>query len=83
MPERVSKVEHEYAGRRLKVGERFDCEPQHVAMMLAIGRVEPEEGEPGYVGRDLQAGGPTNYMTRDLQAAPPRRRGRPPKAGTQ
>lgn len=46
--ERISKVDHEYGGRQLKAGERFDCEPQHVWLLLAIGRITPEEGEIGY-----------------------------------
>lgn len=54
MPERTSKVAHEYAGRQLTAGERFEVEPQHVVLLLAIGRIEPEEGEAGYIARDVQ-----------------------------
>lgn len=78
MPERISKVVHQYAGRRLAVGERFECEPQHVALYLARGWIEPEQGEDGYVSREITADG--SYLTRDMQL---RRRGRPPKSGTQ
>ena len=46
---RVSRVEQEYAGRRVGVGERFDVEEEHVALLLHIGRIEPVKGEPGYV----------------------------------
>lgn len=80
MPERTAKVATEYAGRKLSVGERFHVEPNHVGVLLIVGHIEPEEGEPGYVARDLAADKPHEYLTRDMQ---PRRRGRPPKAGTQ
>ena len=79
MPKRITKVPHEYAGRQWKVGEAFECEPQHVALMLMLGRIEPEEGEIGYEVRDMVAAGPGSYLTRDMQ---PKRRGRPRK-GTQ
>lgn len=46
--ERISKTDHEYAGRQLKAGERFECEAQHVGLLLTLGRIEPEVGEPGY-----------------------------------
>lgn len=46
--ERTAKVAQEYRGKALKSGEKFDVEPQHVALLLAIGRIEPLEGEPGY-----------------------------------
>lgn len=83
MPERTAKVATEYAGRKLAVGDRFEVEPNHVGILLAVGHIEPENGEPGYVARDLSAGESSGYMTRDMQAQSQRRRGRPPKAGTQ
>lgn len=83
MPERIAKVSTEYAGRRLAVGERFEVEPNHVDILLAVGHIEPVRGEPGYVGSDLTADGAAGYQTRDMRAQSPRRRGRPPKVGTQ
>jgi hypothetical protein len=50
--ERTSKTDHEYGGRQLKPGDVFDVEPQHVELLLAIGRIEPVEGEPGYGERE-------------------------------
>lgn len=47
--ERVSACEHEYDGRKLAVGEKFDVEPGHIGLLLLLGRIQPEEGEPGYV----------------------------------
>ena len=79
MPMRISKDRHEYAGRWIEVGEEFDCEPQHVELMLVLGRIEPKEGERGHASKELAADGPGSYLTRDMQ---PKRRGRPPK-GTQ
>lgn len=68
MQERISKVAHEYAGRKLTVGEVFECAPRDVKLLLALGRIEPEEGEPGYVERDMTAGNAGEYRTRDMNA---------------
>lgn len=46
--ERISKTDHEYAGVKLTAGDRFNVEPQDVRLLLVLGRIEPEEGEPGY-----------------------------------
>ncbi len=78
MPERIAKVAQEYAQRRISVGERFHVEQQHVDLLLRVGHIEPEEGEPGYVARDLQAGDAGEYLTRDMKADQ-RRPGRPRK----
>lgn len=83
MPLRTARVATEYAGRRLAVGDRFEVEPNHVGILLAVGHIEPVRGEPGYMARDMTADAPSGYQTRDMQAQPPRRRGRPPKVGTQ
>ncbi|HWJ40171.1 MAG TPA: hypothetical protein VNT29_03535 [Candidatus Limnocylindrales bacterium] len=53
MPERICKVAHQYAGRDLQVGDRFDVEPEHIEIQLRLGRIEPEEGELGYVAREV------------------------------
>lgn len=71
MQERISKVAHEYAGRQLKVGDAFDIEPDHVPLLLALGRIEPAECELGYVARDMSAGAPAEYRTRDMNAETP------------
>lgn len=47
--ERIAKTAHEYAGRDLKPGDRFEVEAPHVPLLLALERIEPEEGEPGFV----------------------------------
>ena len=39
----------EYAGRTVLIGEGFQVEEAHVALLLQLGRIEPEKGEPGYV----------------------------------
>lgn len=61
--ERVSAVEHEYAGRRLKVGEAFQCDAIDVELLLALGRIKPERGERGYVEPE-----PQTYTTRAMTA---------------
>jgi len=48
MVQRISRCEHEYAGVKLEAGDKFDVEPKHVGLLLLLGRIEPEEGEPGY-----------------------------------
>jgi hypothetical protein len=67
MPKRIAKVAQEYAGRDLQPGDPFDVEPQHVELLLLLDRIEPEEGEPGYVARDMTAGAPEGYRTRDME----------------
>lgn len=47
--ERISKGSHEYAGKKLQAGEKFEVEPKHIGLLLTLGWIEPEEGEPGYV----------------------------------
>lgn len=54
MPKRMSRIAQEYSGRAVAVGERFEVEAQDVSLLLAIGRIEPEEGEAGYIRRELQ-----------------------------
>lgn len=77
MPERICKTPHEYAGRQVEAGQKFHVEQADVALMVATGRVEREEGDavPGYVSRDMSAGWPGNYKTAAITAAPRRKGG--------
>lgn len=68
MQERVCKVAHWYGGRDRVVGERFPVEPQHVVLELALGRIEPVEGEDGFVCLNMVVAETPVYMTRDMQA---------------
>lgn len=65
MIERISKIAHQYAGRELAVGDRFKVEPQDVNLLLALGRIEPVEGEPGYLSRQLSL--PAEHPPREAQ----------------
>jgi hypothetical protein len=64
---RVSKVEQEYAGRAVAVGERFEVEEGHVALLLYIGRIEPQRGDPGYVEPAITASDSQGYKTREMK----------------
>jgi hypothetical protein len=52
---------HQYAGRVLSKGEKFDCEDRFVAVLEGLGRARRAEQE---------------YATRELRAAPHSRRSR-------
>ena len=67
MPERISKIAHEYGGRHLTVGELFDADAKDIRLLLLLGRIEPEQGEPGFETRDLFAGEPAPVRPRDAQ----------------
>jgi hypothetical protein len=69
--ERICKMAHEYAGRQVEVGDRFEVEPGDVALMLAMGRIQREEGDevPAHVARDLASTWPDCYNTRAMTAA--------------
>ena len=71
MQERTCKKAHVYAGRQVEVGCRFKVELGDVELMLALGRIEREEGDfvPGHVARDMVAGWPGDYATRDMSAS--------------
>lgn len=70
MPERICAIAHEYAGRQVKVGDRFEVEPGDVELMLATGRVQRESDDrvPGYVSRDMAANWPHGYQTAAMTA---------------
>ncbi|MBI4291313.1 MAG: hypothetical protein HY661_07540 [Betaproteobacteria bacterium] len=70
MPERISKAHHEYAGRQLHPGDRFNVEPQDLELLLLLQRIEPEEPDE-YQTRDMAAAPPAAYRTRDMS---PRKR---------
>lgn len=57
MPQRVAKVDQEYAGRQVKVGEVFRVEPGDVGLLSVLGRIED---------KDMQAESPAEYQTRDM-----------------
>lgn len=59
--ERTAKVDQEYAQRQVKVGQRFHVEQQDVQVLLILGRIEPVDGEAGFIP-------PTTYRTRELKA---------------
>lgn len=70
MQKRIAKVDQEYAGRLVRVGQGFDVEPQDVVLLLTIGRIEPQDGDvlPGFMQRDMSCSGPQNYATRVMTA---------------
>jgi hypothetical protein len=82
MPERISKVSHEYAGRQVKVGERFNVDAADVELMVAMGRVERdvEDKIPAFVHPTKSADWPNTYATRDMNAARVHRRNRGARA---
>ena len=82
MPERLCKVPHTYAGRQIEVGQRFEVDPADVELMLAMGRIEREDGDkvPAHVNARDAATWPNTYTTRDMSAARPARRGRGARA---
>lgn len=64
MPERIAKIDQDYAGRRVKAGETFEVEPQLVHILEALGRLEPEA--------QRESGG-GEYRTREMSSPKPRR----------
>jgi hypothetical protein len=53
----ISEARHVYAGRELKPGDEFDCEPLHVQLMTVLGRARKLESKQRQV-----------YRTRDMRA---------------
>ena len=71
MPEMTSKAVHQYGGRNLTAGERFHVEPEHVAILLALGRAEVVSSQTDEVAIAPQPG---TYHRRDMVAAPAAKR---------
>jgi len=67
MQQRTAKIAQIYADRQIAPGETFAVEPKDVHLLLVLGRIEPERGEPGYVGQ------PDGYATRQMVAGRGRR----------
>lgn len=57
MATRISKAEHEYPfGHPRKVGETFEVDDKDVEVLLALGRIEPDDGaRQSYNTRDMAA----------------------------
>jgi hypothetical protein len=55
MPKRISKAHHEYARQALAPGDEFEVESKDIPLLLAIGRIEPKRGEPGYLAASERA----------------------------
>lgn len=77
MPTRISKTQHEYPyGHRRKVGEAFEVDQKDVDLLLALGRIEPEQAIVSHDGSAIE------YQTRAMSADAPReKRGHARKAG--
>ena len=58
----TAQAEHQYAGRRLRAGDEYDCEEQHVELMRKLGWASPSEAKAEVQRRQ--------YRRRDLQAQP-------------
>jgi hypothetical protein len=54
---RVARENLDYAGKILKPGQEFECEVEHVEVLLAFGKIEPKKGEHGYKTRHMTARG--------------------------
>lgn len=78
MPIRTCTKAHTYDGHQYEVGDRIDVEQRYIPMQLALGRIAPEAGDPGYEKRDITADAPAAYLTRDMAPAraQPQRLGR-------
>ena len=63
MPQRISKIAHQYAERDLTAGESFDVEPQDVSLLLLLGRIEAEVDGGSSVP---QASAQGHYSRRDM-----------------
>lgn len=58
---RVVREKLDYAGKVLVPGDEFECEVDHVELLLAYGKIEPKKGEHGYSD-------PKPYKTRHMTA---------------
>lgn len=50
------------------VGEEFDVLPNDIDLLLRLGRIQPNEGEYGFVQSGITAAKPASYSTRDMGA---------------
>ena len=57
MPDMISKIAHNYAGRDLNPGDRFTADAEYVAVLVTLGRAELVN--------------PAQYATREMVAASP------------
>jgi hypothetical protein len=64
MAKRIAKVAQEYAQRHIEVGETFDVDESDVALLLELGRLEPDAPQQGYATRDMTAGRSRGYRTK-------------------
>lgn len=69
----VTTATHAYAGHRLQPGEEYDCEPQHVPVMLKLGWSKPAAAKKRR-GKRRDAERESTYQTRVLTAERPMRR---------
>lgn len=53
--QRTSKMNLRYAGRDIAAGATFDVHPNHIRILIALGRIEPAEGDHGYVAKPIAA----------------------------
>lgn len=66
--QRTAKIPHTYAGRDLTVGDTFECEQAHVPLLLAMGRIDREAGDPP---AQFDGPQPGQYFRRDMVAERP------------
>ena len=71
MPQRISKIAHQYAGRDLTAGESFDVEPEHIVLLLALGRIDAE-ADGGSNAPQVSAQ-PRHYRRLDITASKQRK----------
>jgi hypothetical protein len=70
MPIRTSKTEHEYPyGHLRRVGEQFHVDQSDVDVLLALGRIDAEPDEQGYVPGSNADPARSAYATRDMTGA--------------
>lgn len=63
----ISVAPHEYAGRQLGVGDRFDAEDGDVDLLTKLGRAEVAKAQTAeYETRDMAAGPAAKYNRKNL-----------------
>jgi len=55
MPDRIAKEAQEYNARPVAVGEKFHVEPEHVDLLLLLGRIEREDGDAAVESTSVSA----------------------------